>query len=87
MDTTVGAYEAKTHLSSLLDRVEKGESVMITRNGRPVARLVPAETARPTPAEISETVAALGSLRAELAARGIRVTPTEIRDWIEAGRR
>lgn len=38
---TVGAYEAKTHLSELLDRVERGERVTITRHGKPVARLVP----------------------------------------------
>lgn len=39
---TVGAYEAKTHLSELLDKVASGESVVITRHGHPVARLVPA---------------------------------------------
>ncbi|MDE0374018.1 MAG: type II toxin-antitoxin system Phd/YefM family antitoxin [Rhodospirillales bacterium] len=38
---TIGAYEAKTHLSSLLDRVARGESLTITRHGKPVARLVP----------------------------------------------
>ena len=37
----VGAYEAKTHLAELLDRVEKGERITITRHGRPVAQLVP----------------------------------------------
>ncbi len=37
---TVGAFEAKTHLSALLDRVAGGEEVVITRHGRPVARLV-----------------------------------------------
>ena len=37
---TVGAFEAKTHLSTLLDRVAKGEEVVITRHGKPVARLV-----------------------------------------------
>jgi prevent-host-death family protein len=36
----VGAYEAKTHLSELLDRVENGEQITITRHGRPVALLV-----------------------------------------------
>ena len=39
---TVGAFEAKTHLSSLLERVERGEEVVITRHGKAVARLVPA---------------------------------------------
>ena len=38
---TVGAYEAKTHLPRLLERVRQGESVTITKHGRPVARLVP----------------------------------------------
>ena len=40
---TVGAFEAKTHLSTLLDRVAAGEEVVITRHGKPVARLVSAE--------------------------------------------
>ena len=37
----VGAFEAKNTLGSLLDRVEQGEEVVITRHGKPVARLVP----------------------------------------------
>lgn len=39
--TTIGAFEAKNTLGSLLDRVERGEEVVITRHGKPVARLVP----------------------------------------------
>lgn len=38
---TVGAFEAKTKLSELLDMVERGEEVTITRHGEPVAKLVP----------------------------------------------
>jgi prevent-host-death family protein len=41
----VGAFEAKTHLSALLERVAQGEEVVITKHGRPVARLVPAAAA------------------------------------------
>jgi prevent-host-death family protein len=37
----VGAFEAKNALGSLLDRVECGEEIVITRHGKPVARLVP----------------------------------------------
>lgn len=37
---TVSVYDAKTHLSRLLDAVAAGEEVVITRNGHPVARLV-----------------------------------------------
>jgi prevent-host-death family protein len=39
---TVGSFEAKTKLAELLDKVEAGETVTITRHGRPVAKLVPA---------------------------------------------
>ena len=38
---TIGAFQAKNTLGSLLDRVESGEEIVITRHGRPVARLVP----------------------------------------------
>jgi prevent-host-death family protein len=41
---TVGVFEAKTHLSALLDWVEAGEEVVITKHGRAVARLVGAGT-------------------------------------------
>lgn len=37
----IGAFEAKNKLGSLLDRVEQGEEIVITRHGKPVARLVP----------------------------------------------
>jgi prevent-host-death family protein len=37
----IGAFEAKNTLGTLLDRVENGEEIVITRHGRPVARLVP----------------------------------------------
>jgi prevent-host-death family protein len=38
---TVGVYEAKTHLPQLLDEVGQGETIVITRHGKPVARLMP----------------------------------------------
>jgi prevent-host-death family protein len=43
MTTTVGSYEAKTHLPKLLERVALGEHITITRSGKPIARLVPYE--------------------------------------------
>jgi len=43
---TVGSFEAKTKFSALLERVEQGEQILITRRGKPVARLVPVATAR-----------------------------------------
>ncbi len=39
--TSVNVHQAKTHLSRLLERVEKGEQIVISRAGRPVARLSP----------------------------------------------
>jgi len=39
----VGAFEAKTKLSSLLEKVSRGEEVLITKRGKAIARLVPAE--------------------------------------------
>lgn len=42
MTLTVGAFEAKTKLSELLDRVEKGEEIVITRRGKTIAKLAPA---------------------------------------------
>ena len=40
---TVGSFEAKTHLATLLERVAKGERIIITKHGVPVAMLVPVE--------------------------------------------
>ena len=42
--TEIGAFEAKNKLSELLDRVESGEEVVITRRGQPVAKLVPVDS-------------------------------------------
>jgi prevent-host-death family protein len=58
---TVGSFEAKTHLSSLLERVERGEEVLITRHGKAVARLVPAAAA--DRAAVEAAIARLKELR------------------------
>ncbi|MFP6773837.1 MAG: type II toxin-antitoxin system prevent-host-death family antitoxin [Alphaproteobacteria bacterium] len=60
----VGAFEAKTHLSALLEKVSRGEEVLITRRGKAVARLVPAETADQS--RISAAIDELLTLRAEV---------------------
>lgn len=49
MDGSIGAYEAKAKLSELLDRVERGEAITITRRGQVVARLVPPGPDGPAP--------------------------------------
>lgn len=75
-----GVYEAKTQLPRLLERVEHGEEITITRHGQPVARLVPfREDPRP---DIAETIAAIRKLRS-----GIRLDGVTIRELIEEGRR
>jgi len=59
---TVGAFEAKTHFSTLLERVSHGEEVVITRHGKPVARLVPAAVADRS--RFDQAIAKLKALRA-----------------------
>ena len=41
---TIGAFEAKNRLSELLDAAENGEEIVITKHGRPVAKLVPVKS-------------------------------------------
>lgn len=79
----VGAFEAKTRLSALLDAVEKGETVIITRHGVPVARLCPAG-----PDE--ERAARAGAAIQRMAERRERMQPVtldEIIGWKNEGRR
>jgi prevent-host-death family protein len=55
---SVGCYEAKTHLPRLLGQVEKGETITITRRGKPIARIVPAVVeARSVGAVVEEMLA------------------------------
>jgi prevent-host-death family protein len=81
----VGMFEAKTHLSSLVEEVEKGGEVVITRHGKPVAKLVRAED-RLTPEQLAKRREAIARLR-EIANRlKINATQDEIKSWIEEGR-
>lgn len=81
---TVGAYEAKTHLSDLLARVAKGERVTITRHGVPVAVLQPPDPAPRRDANL--VIADLRRFRDSQRAKGLLVTQAEIKEWIEEGR-
>jgi prevent-host-death family protein len=78
---TVGAFEAKTHLSELLERVSKGETITITRYGVPAAMLVPVGEVgkKLTHKEIVEGTRSLRK----------RVKPDRIsvREMVEEGRR
>lgn len=68
----IQASEAKTHLPQLLDDVERGETVVITRHGRPIARLVPETDQRQ--AEVDRALDGIRRLRARTA----RVTLAEL---------
>jgi len=76
----IGAFEAKNRLGALLDRVERGEEIVITRRGKPVAKLVPAE---PGFDRVRARRAAEGLLEAS---RGVTLGGLKIKDLIEEGR-
>jgi prevent-host-death family protein len=79
--STVGAYEAKTHLSELLEKVEAGEEITITKHGAPVAKLVPVKKeVRP-----EERVAAID--RIQKRATGLSLGGLKVQDLIREGRR
>jgi prevent-host-death family protein len=80
----IGAFEAKTHLSALLEAVEAGEEIVITRRGRPVARLVPAHADEA--ARRAEALARIAALRAELAATGVALDRAAILAARDEGR-
>lgn len=61
MSMEVGAFEAKTQLSKLLDLVRKGEKVVITKHGVPVAQLVPPDSRTRT--EASTVIKELSGIR------------------------
>jgi len=75
----VGAFEAKNKLGTLLDWVERGEQVVITRRGKPVARLVPVAGFDRDKARR----AVEGILQAS---RGVTLGGLKIKDLIEEGR-
>jgi prevent-host-death family protein len=78
---TIGAYEAKTHLSELLEKVEGGQEIVITKHGTAVARLVPVKKK----ASAEERVAAIERIQ-ELAA-GLSLGKLKVKDLITEGRR
>lgn len=59
---SVSTFEANTHLSALLSRVENGETIVITRLGKPIARLVPEQKGTPVQS-LSQTIADLLEFR------------------------
>jgi antitoxin (DNA-binding transcriptional repressor) of toxin-antitoxin stability system len=82
---TVTTLEAKRCFGDLLDRVARGEEVVITRHNKPVARIV--REGRPHLAEVQRAVRDLRALRQEMANRkGFKpLTDKEIKDSINEG--
>lgn len=80
---TVGAFEARTHLSQLLDDVEQGQTITITRHGVPVARLAPV----PGNAQKSRRDAVESLLRWREEHPHITTGGMSIKEMIEEGRR
>jgi len=77
---TLGAFQAKTHLSALLERVAKGERFTLTRHGVPVAILAPVEpSAKPDREAVIRALEDFG--------KGRRLRGMTIRQLIEKGRR
>jgi prevent-host-death family protein len=76
---TIGAFDAKTHLSGLLERVAKGERFTITRHGTPVAQLVPVN--QRDPGQIKAAVQRMEDIAAGLTLDG------DWKDFRDAGRK
>ncbi len=77
----VQASDAKVHLPQLLDDVEHGETILITRHGRPIARIVPEKDHRQQ--EIDKAIASIKSLRR----RTGKITVAELLEARHAGHR
>jgi prevent-host-death family protein len=77
--TTIWAYESKTHLAKLLERVAEGESITITRHGVPVAELRPVGR-KCSQEEVDETIEWFRAFRARQQPLG------NVRELIEEGR-
>ena len=81
---TVNLFDAKNRLSALVDQVEVGQEITITRRGKPVARLVPVEDQRE---QGRKAVSKLRALRQAIADRGETFGWDELKAYRDEGRR
>ncbi|GHV75564.1 antitoxin [Spirochaetia bacterium] len=79
---TIGAFEAKTHFSELINEVQNGSDYVITKRGKPVAKVIPFIERRQTRQE------AIAELRTSIQKhwQGPPLRPGEIKEMIEEGR-
>jgi prevent-host-death family protein len=78
---TVGSFEAKTHLAALLDRVAKGETIIISRHGVPAAKLAPIGSPE-EPLSHQQIVNEMRALR-----KRVKPGNMSVRKMVEQGRR
>ena len=81
---SVGSYEAKTHLPRLLSRVEAGESITITKRGKPIAVLSPAQ--EQAKRDVKAVIAEFRAYSKQQAHTRGSVSKREIKEMIEEGR-
>ncbi|MBI4264189.1 MAG: type II toxin-antitoxin system prevent-host-death family antitoxin [Acidobacteria bacterium] len=84
---TISAFEAKTRFGELLERVTRGEEIVITRHDKPVARIVPEGAQRLQ--DVRRAVGGLRELQRRIALRSkgkIKLSNREVRSAIEEGR-
>jgi prevent-host-death family protein len=75
----IGSFDAKTHFSDIIQKANKGEEYLITKNGKPMARILPPETGGNI---IKESAARILKRRAKYTS-----SQKEIRSFIEEGRK
>ena len=83
---SVGIFDAKTHLSELVAEAEMGETITITRNGKPAARLVPMPPDEDREARARRLVQEAEAIRQSVLGKGAGVTREEILQWIHEER-
>lgn len=90
----VGSFEAKTHLPALLRKAARGEEIVITNRGKPIAKLVPCHNLADEKRRkrVAKSIKGLQKLRDSIEKRRIRLglpplTQADIKVMIEEGRR
>jgi prevent-host-death family protein len=84
---SISAFDAKTRFGELLDRVAKGEEIVITRHDKPVARVVPEGVS--SLSQLEDAVAGIRDLQTRIKSRVRgkgRLSDAEVRDAISQGR-